>query len=37
MPDIWESARGLDPRNAADRNQVDAAGYTQLENYLNGR
>jgi hypothetical protein len=36
MPDAWESARGLNPANAADRNVVDAAtGYTRLEQYLN--
>ena len=36
MPDGWESARGLNPALASDRNLVDAAtGYTQLELYLN--
>ncbi|MCB1130296.1 MAG: immunoglobulin domain-containing protein [Verrucomicrobiae bacterium] len=35
MPDAWESARGLDPANAADRNIVNADGYTNLEIYLN--
>jgi len=36
MPDAWESARGLDPGLASDRNLVDpATGYTQLELYLN--
>lgn len=35
MPDTWELARGLNPGNAADRNLLDADGYTRLENYLN--
>ncbi|AHJ99458.1 T9SS type A sorting domain-containing protein [Hymenobacter swuensis] len=36
MPDAWETARGLNPANPADRNVRTANGYTQLENYLNG-
>ena len=36
MPDVWETARGLNPNNAADRNTVAGNGYTNLENYLNG-
>jgi hypothetical protein len=36
MPDAWEIARGLDPRNANDGPVVAANGYTNLENYLNG-
>jgi len=36
MPDSWENARGLNPNNAADRNNYNANGYTNLENYLNG-
>ena len=36
MPDAWETARGLNPNLASDRNLVDApTGYTQLELYLN--
>jgi hypothetical protein len=35
MPDSWETARGLNPADATDRNLLDAAGYTRLENYLN--
>ena len=37
MPDVWEEAHGLDPKNAADRNGclVDAS-FTNLESYLNG-
>jgi pectate lyase len=34
MPDAWEQAQGLNPRNPADRNTL-AGGYTQLERYLN--
>ena len=35
IPDDWEKANGLDPRNAKDGVQVDArTGYTHLENYL---
>ncbi|MCA8833393.1 T9SS type A sorting domain-containing protein [Hymenobacter pini] len=36
MPDAWETARGLNPNNPADRSQRVSNGYTQLENYLNG-
>jgi pectate lyase len=36
MDDAWESANGLDPANAADRNRVTTSGYTCLEVYLNG-
>ncbi len=35
MPDYWEHALGLNPSNAADRNNTDATGYTMLEKYLN--
>lgn len=35
MPDAWETAHGLDPNNAADRNTKDEEGYTMLEVYLN--
>lgn len=35
MPDAWETGRGLNPNNPADRNTRTADGYTQLENYLN--
>lgn len=43
MPDEWETAKGLDPSNAADGNKVaadgsndqDGDGYTNLERYLN--
>ncbi|MBL9211152.1 MAG: hypothetical protein JNL92_11835 [Opitutaceae bacterium] len=36
MPDHWEIAQGLDPKNPADRNALAPGGYTQLERYLNG-
>jgi pectate lyase len=38
MPDAWETANGLDPTDASDRNGTDlsAEGYTNLEVYLNG-
>ncbi|GAB3764190.1 pectinesterase [Microlunatus parietis] len=36
MPDGWETARGLDPDDPADRNGDDNGnGYTNLEEYLN--
>ncbi len=37
IPDAWELARGLDPKNPADGAKVpaDGKGYTNLENYLN--
>ncbi len=35
MPDDWELLHGLNPKNAVDRNTLDTAGYTMLENYLN--
>lgn len=35
MPDDWELTTGLDPTDETDRNVVDSAGYTLLENYLN--
>lgn len=37
MPDSWETGLGLDPANAADRNETATlSGYTQLEVYLHG-
>jgi hypothetical protein len=36
MPDLWERARGLNDRDATDRNRLASNGYTNLENYLNG-
>lgn len=35
MPDFWEMAVGLNPNNAADRNNLTSDGYTRLEGYLN--
>ena len=35
MPDEWESAKGLDPLDAADGAATSASGYTHLEDYLN--
>jgi len=35
MPDAWETANGLDPNSASDRNVIGTNGYTMLENYLN--
>jgi pectate lyase len=37
MPDAWEQSNGLNPNNAADRNQTNLspAGYTNLEVCLN--
>lgn len=35
MPDAWETANGLNPNDATDRNGIAANGYTNLENYLN--
>ena len=35
MPDTWEKAHGLDPKDAADGNAKQADGYTNLEIYLN--
>ncbi|MHC4173081.1 MAG: pectate lyase family protein [Planctomycetota bacterium] len=35
MPDEWETKKGLNPKNAADRKNVAADGYTMLEKYIN--
>jgi hypothetical protein len=35
MPNWWELAVGLNLNNAADRNNTDVSGYTELEVYLN--
>lgn len=35
MPDAWETAHGLNPADASDRNNVGDDGYTMLEEYLN--
>ena len=36
MTDAYETANGLNPNSAADRQTLAANGYTNLENYLNG-
>ncbi|XZF16298.1 T9SS type A sorting domain-containing protein [Chitinophagaceae bacterium MMS25-I14] len=36
MPDDWETARGLNPNDASDRNLYTVTGYNNLENYLDG-
>lgn len=35
MSNAWETANGLNPNNAADRNNIGTGGYTMLENYIN--
>jgi hypothetical protein len=35
IPDEWEKAHGLDPKNATDGAAYRADGYTNLEHYLN--
>lgn len=35
IPDIWESAKGLDPNNQNDGRTISASGYSNLELYLN--
>ncbi len=35
IPDAWELARGLNPKNPADANALAKSGYTQIEEYLN--
>ncbi len=36
MDDAWETANGLSPIDAEDRNKITLSGYTALEVYLNG-
>ncbi|MDB5236361.1 MAG: Por secretion system C-terminal sorting protein [Hymenobacter sp.] len=36
MTDAYETANGLNPNSANDRQAIAANGYTNLENYLNG-
>jgi pectate lyase len=36
IPDEWEVAHGMVPRNSKDGNRVDGSGYTMVEVYLNG-
>ena len=35
IPDAWELARGLNPKDARDNSRVLASGYTAIEEYLN--
>lgn len=35
MPDSWETTRGLNPSNTADRNNLAPSGYTWVEEYIN--
>ena len=35
MPDAYEKANGLNPRNAADAVKIAKNGYSNIENYLN--
>nr|WP_303743046.1 M64 family metallopeptidase [uncultured Duncaniella sp.] len=35
MPDAWEKANGLDPKNASDGSELAESGYTNLEVYMN--
>jgi hypothetical protein len=35
MPDSWETAHNLNPKDPKDGNAVNAEGYTNLEVYLN--
>ena len=37
MPDAWEKAHGLNPRDASDANKDSVGdGYTNIERYING-
>lgn len=36
IPDAWEMAHGLDPKNPADASAAAKSGYTAIEEYLNG-
>jgi len=35
MPDVWETANGLDPNLATDAVTIAVNGYTNIENYIN--
>ena len=35
IPDAWETAHGLDPRNPRDNAHVMPSRYTAIEEYLN--
>jgi pectate lyase len=36
IPDAWEKYHGLNPRDPADANKLNADGYTNLEHFLSG-
>lgn len=36
MPDVWETTTGLNPNDAADRNNLAPSGFTWLEEFLEG-
>ncbi len=36
MPDDWELAHNLNPNDPSDRNMYSSAGYTMIEEYING-
>jgi pectate lyase len=36
IPDAWEVAHGLNPKNPDDGKKLNSDGYTNLEHYLNG-
>ena len=35
IPDNWETAHGLNPKDSKDGNEIGKGGYTYLEIYLN--
>ncbi len=35
IPDTWETAHGLNPNLASDRNLINPIGYTLIEQYIN--
>ena len=36
IPDAWETAHGLNPKNPSDAGKLNSDGYTNLEHFLNG-
>ncbi|MBI3668691.1 MAG: hypothetical protein HY237_02765 [Acidobacteria bacterium] len=36
IPDAWEIAHGLNPKDSSHANKLNPGGYTNLEHYLNG-
>ncbi len=36
IPDAWEIAHGLNPKNPSDGRKLNPDGYTNLEHFLNG-